>query len=43
MLFHLFIFFSHMNWSIHSYSAGKLTTSQMIHHRGGEPERAMHC
>ena len=25
MLFHLFIFFSHMNWSIHSYSGGKLT------------------
>ena len=25
MLFHLFIFFSHMNWSIHSYSAGKFT------------------
>ena len=25
MLFHLFIFFSHMNWSIPSYSAGKLT------------------
>ena len=24
MLFHLFIFFSHMNWSIHSYSVGKL-------------------
>ena len=25
MLFHLFVFFSHMNWSILSYSAGKLT------------------
>ena len=25
MLFHLFIFFSHMNWSIHSYSVCKLT------------------
>ena len=25
MLFQLFNFFSHMNWSIHSYSAGKLT------------------
>ena len=25
MLFHLFIFFSHMNWSIPSYSVGKLT------------------
>ena len=25
MLFHLFIFFSLMNWSIPSYSAGKLT------------------
>ena len=25
MLFHLFTFFSHMNWSIHSYSGGKLT------------------
>ena len=30
MLFHLFIFFSHMNWSIHSYSEGKLTI-RMIH------------
>ena len=30
MLFHLFIFFSHMNWSIHSYSVGKLTI-RMIH------------
>ena len=30
MLFHLFIFFSHMNWSIHSYSGGKLTI-RMIH------------
>ena len=30
MLFHLFIFFSHMNWSIHSYSGGKLTII-MIH------------
>ena len=30
MLFHLFIFFSHMNWSIPSYSAGKLTI-RMIH------------
>ena len=29
MLFHLFIF-SHMNWSIHSYSVGKLTI-RMIH------------
>ena len=25
MLFHLFVFFSHMNWSIPSYSDGKLT------------------
>ena len=25
MLFHLFIFFSHMNWSINFYSVGKLT------------------
>ena len=25
MLFHLFVFFSHMNWCILSYSAGKLT------------------
>ena len=32
MLFHLFILFSHMNWSIHSYSAGKLTI-RMIHVR----------
>ena len=30
MLFHLFIFFSHMNWPIPSYSAGKLTI-RMIH------------
>ena len=30
MLFHLFIFFSHMNWSIPSYSDGKLTI-RMIH------------
>ena len=29
MLFHLFIFFSHMNWSIPSYSAGKLTIRMM--------------
>ena len=25
MLFHLFIFFSHTNWSISFYSGGKLT------------------
>ena len=25
MLFHLFVFFSHMNWCILSYSVGKLT------------------
>ena len=25
MWFHLFIFFSHMNWPISSYSGGKLT------------------
>ena len=25
MLFHLFVFCSHMNWSIHSYLDGKLT------------------
>ena len=25
MLFHLFVFFSHMNWCILSYSGGKLT------------------
>ena len=30
MLFHLFIFISHMNWPILSYSAGKLTI-RMIH------------
>ena len=30
MLFHLFIFFSLMNWSIPSYSGGKLTI-KMIH------------
>ena len=30
MLFDLFIFFSHMNWSIPSYSDGKLTI-RMIH------------
>ena len=30
MLFHLFILFSHMNWSIQSYSGGKLTI-RMIH------------
>ena len=30
MLFHLFIFFSHMNWPIPSYSVGKLTV-RMIH------------
>ena len=30
MLFHLFIFFSHMNWSIQPYSGGKLTI-RMIH------------
>ena len=30
MLFHLFGFFSHMNWSIPSYSGGKLII-RMIH------------
>ena len=30
MLFHLFVFSSHMNCSIHSYSGGKLTI-RMIH------------
>ena len=30
MLFHLFIFFSHMNCSIHFYSVGKLTIG-LIH------------
>ena len=30
MLFHLFIFFSHMNWFIPSHSAGKLSI-RMIH------------
>ena len=30
MLFHLFIFFSHMNWPIPSYSVCKLTI-RMIH------------
>ena len=29
MLFHLFVFFSHMNWCILYYSVGKLTIRMM--------------
>ena len=39
MLFHLFIFFSHMNWSIHSYSVGKLTIRESVDYVGMSPMR----
>ena len=32
-----------LNWQLTSLAAARRATSEMIYHRGGEPEREMHC